>query len=164
MPDSIVKEALREVEPLGIDETVGRAARRVVDTELPALPAVDENGKFAGIFGEREFMSALFPGYFAELSSSAMISRSMDEAIDRRLECAAEPIRNYLTDDAVLVEDDFSDTQLAELFLHHRVLVIPIATSGRVHAVVTRHDYFHALVARFVRRASGSNEVPDEAL
>ena len=48
-----------------------------------------------------------------------------------------------------MVEDDYSDTQLAELFLHHRVLIIPIATDGRVHAVVTRRDFFRALVARF---------------
>ena len=162
MPDSIVKEAIREVDPLNVDDTVGTAARRVVETGLPALPAVDDHGKFAGIFGEREFMAALFPGYFKELSSSAMISRSMDEAIDRRIECAEEPIRGYLTEDAVVVEDEYSDTQLAELFLHHRVLVIPIATQGRVHAVVTRQDFFHALVARFIRRASGEHEVPGE--
>ena len=30
-----------------------------------------------------------------------------------------------------MVEDDYSDTQLAETFLHHRVLVVPIATAGR---------------------------------
>ena len=148
MPDSIVKEALREIEPLAIADSVGRAARRVVETGLPALPAVDENGRFAGIFGEREFMGALFPGYVAELSSSAMISRSMDDAIDRRLECATESIRKYLTKDAVLVEDDYSDTQLAEIFIHHRVLIVPIATKGRVHAVVTRNDFFQALAAK----------------
>jgi CBS domain-containing protein len=161
MPDSIVKEALREIEPLSADESVGRAAQLVADAGLPALPAVEGDDKFAGIFGEREFMAALFPGYVAELSSSAMISRSMDDAIDRRLDCAIEPIRKYLTKDAVLVEDDYSDTQLAELFLHHRVLVIPIATSGRIHAVVTRQDFFHALVNRFIRRVSDSDDVPD---
>jgi predicted transcriptional regulator len=154
MPDSIVKAALREIDPLGADDEVGTAARRVVQAGLPALPAVESDGTFAGIFGEREFMAALFPGYVAELSSSAMISRSMDEAIDRRAECALEPIRKYLTADAVLVEDDYSDTQLAELFLHHRVLVIPIATMGRIHAVITRQDFFHALVGRFVSRVA----------
>jgi CBS domain-containing protein len=160
MPDSIVKEALREIEPLSVEDRIGTAARRVVEEGLPALPALDAKGKFAGIFGEREFMAAIFPGYVGELSSSAMISRSMDEAIDRRLEAANEPIAGYLTKDAVLVEDDFSDTQLAELFLHHRVLVIPIATNGRVHALVTRQDFFHELVRRFVRRATESHESP----
>ena len=161
MPDSIVKEALREIEPLSADDLVGPAAKRVVETGLPALPAVESDGRFAGIFGEREFMAALFPGYVSELSSSAMISRNMDEAIDRRLECSQEPIRKYLTTDAVLVGDDYSDTQLAELFLHHRVLVIPIAQAGRIHAVVTRQDFFQALVRRFVERAADSDEVPD---
>jgi hypothetical protein len=28
-------------------------------------------------------------------------------------------------------------------------LIVPIATGGRVHAVVTRHDFFCALVERF---------------
>lgn len=161
MPDSIVKESLREIEPLSADDLIGPAAQRVLEAGLPALPAVEPDGKFAGIFGEREFMAALFPGYVSELSSSAMISRSMDEAIDRRLECAREPIRNYLTEDAVVVGDDYSDTQLAELFLHHRVLVIPIATSGRIHAIVTRQDFFHELVKRFVRRAIDSDTVPE---
>jgi hypothetical protein len=78
-----------------------------------------------------------------------MVSRSVDETIERRSDCREEPVRSYLTTDHVLVEDDFSDTQLTELFLHHRVLIIPIATRGRVHAVVTRHDFFCSLVERF---------------
>jgi CBS domain-containing protein len=148
MPDSYAKATLREIEPLGADEPVGAAARRVVDAELPALPAVDEYGSFVGIFGEREFMAAMFPAYVGTLASSRMISRSIDDTIERRAECRDEPIREYLTTDHVLVEDDYSDTQLAELFLHHRVLIIPIATEGRVHAVVTRNDFFRALTRR----------------
>jgi CBS domain-containing protein len=147
--DSIVKSTLREIEPLEADELIGPAARRVIAEGLPALPAVEPDGSFAGIFGEREFLAALFPGYVAELASAAMISRSADETIERRSHCAEEPIRRYLTTDHVVVEDTYSDTQLAELFLHHRVLIVPIATDGRVHAVVTRHDFFAALVDRF---------------
>ncbi|HWO16330.1 MAG TPA: CBS domain-containing protein [Solirubrobacterales bacterium] len=149
MPDSIVNQALREIEPLKADELIGPAARRVIDAELPALPAIEADGRFAGIFGEREFMAALFPGYVGELASAAMVSRSVDETIERRSQCAEEPIRRYLTTDHVVVEDEYSDTQLAELFLHHRVLIVPIATQGKIHAVVTRHDFFKALVDRF---------------
>jgi CBS domain-containing protein len=148
MPDSIVKSTLTEINPLSIDETVLAAAHKVVDAGLPGLPVVDGEGKFAGIFGERELMAAMFPGYVGTLTSARMISRSIDETIERRAECSREAIGKYLTTDHVLVEDDYSDTQLAELFLHHRVLVIPIATEGRVHAVVTRNDFFRALVGR----------------
>lgn len=150
MPDSIVKTTLREIEPLSVGDTVGVAIRRLLDERLPALPAVDEEGKYAGIFGEREFMRALFPGYVDTLKSAAMVSRSIDETIERRESCSAEPIESYLTTDHVLVKDEFSDTQLAELFLHHRILIVPIATDGRVHALITRKDFFTELAERFV--------------
>ncbi|HVY77490.1 MAG TPA: CBS domain-containing protein [Solirubrobacterales bacterium] len=149
MPDSIVKSTLREVEPLDADEPIGPAARRVIAAGLPALPAVERDGRFAGIFGEREFMAALFPGYVGELASAAMVSRSVDETIERRSHCATEPVRRWLTTDHVVVEDTYSDTQLAEIFLHHRVLVVPIASGGRIHAVLTRSDFFAELVSRF---------------
>jgi CBS domain-containing protein len=149
MPNSIIRQAQQEIEPLGADEPIGRAARRVIAEGLPALPAVEADGRFLGIFGEREFMQALFPGYVGELASAAMVSRSVDETIERRADCSEQPVRNWLTTDHILVEDDFSDTQLAEIFIHHRVLIVPIATEGRVHAVVTRGDFFRELVSRF---------------
>lgn len=148
MPDSIVKATLQEVTPLAADEPIGRAARKVMEADLPALPVVDGKGAFAGIFGEREFMAALFPAYVGTLASAAMLSRNMDETIERRESCREEPVRDYMTTDRVLVEDNYADTQLAEIFLHHRVLIVPIATAGRVHAVVTRNDFFRALAEK----------------
>lgn len=151
MKDSIVKSTLREIEPLAIDDTIQQAARRMIETDLPALPVAKPDGSFAGIFGEREFMTALFPGYVGTLRSAAMISRSIDETIERREGCAQEPVGAYLTTDHVVVRDEYSDTQLAELFLHHRILIVPIATEGKVHALVTRNDFFRALAERVAR-------------
>jgi len=155
MPDSIVRSVIREVDPLATATPVGRAARLVLESGLPALPAVEEDGRFAGIFGEREFMTALFPGYVGELASAAMVRRSIDEVIDRRLDCRDEPIRTYLTVEPIAVEDDYSDTRLAEIFIHHRVLVVPVATAGRVHGVVTRSDFFAELLGKFEAAPGG---------
>jgi CBS domain-containing protein len=152
MPGSIATAVMRPVEPLDADELIAAAAARVIESGLPALPAVEQDESFAGVFGEREFMAALFPGYFESLGSTRMISRQMDETIERRLGCASEPIRRYLTTDQVVVEDEFSDAQLAELFLHHRVLIIPIAENGTIRGVVTRHDFFQGLLRRFLDR------------
>ena len=148
MPDSIIKATIIEVEPLEAGDTVASATKRVIDLGLPALPVVEEDGSFAGIFGEREFMAAFFPGYVGTLASARMVSRDVEASIERRLTCRDESIREYLTTDHVLVEDDYADTHVAELFLHHRVLIIPVATKGKVHAVVTRNDFFKALAAK----------------
>lgn len=145
MADQIVRSVIREVKPLKTSDPVGYAARLVIESGLPALPVVDDKGVYAGLFGEREFMTAVFPGYVGTLMSARMIRRSLDETIERRIGSQEEPIKAYLTTDPVLVEDDYADTQLAETFLHHRVMVVPIATEGKVHAVVPRSDFFQAL-------------------
>ncbi len=153
MPDSIVRATIREITPLVTTDRIGAATRRLIAEELPALPAVDAQGRFAGIFGEREFMTALFPGYVDTLGSAAMVRRSIDETIDRRSGCWELPIGAHLTTDHVVVEDEYSDTQLAEIFLHHRVLIAPIATRGRVHALVTRGEFFRALADKVLSSA-----------
>jgi CBS-domain-containing membrane protein len=150
MPDSLVKAVIREIEPLRASDSIASATKKVIDADLPALPVVDDEGRFAGIYGEREFMGAFFPGYVNTLTSARMVSRSMDESIDRRLSCREEAISEYMTTDHVLVEDDFSDTHVAELFLHHRVLIIPVATGGKVHAVITRNEFFRQMAARVI--------------
>ena len=48
------------------------------------------------------------------------------------------------------VGTDFSDAQLAEIFIHHRVLLVPVLDDGRVTGVITRSDFFRALAERFL--------------
>jgi CBS domain-containing protein len=50
------------------------------------------------------------------------------------------------------VGPDYSDAQLAETFLHHRVLIIPVIEDRRVAGIVTRTDFFQALAKRFLER------------
>ena len=56
---------------LHVDDTIETAVGRLVESQLSALPVVDQRERFVGVFGEREFMSALFPGYLGQLSSGA---------------------------------------------------------------------------------------------
>jgi CBS domain-containing protein len=102
-----------------------------------------------GIFGEREFIGALFPGYLKELGYAGFVPRSLDTALDKRIVCADEPVRDYMNTEHIDVGEDFSDTELAEIFLHHRVLIIPIVDQGRVSGIVTRADFFRELAQRW---------------
>jgi CBS domain-containing protein len=52
----------------------------------------------------------------------------------------------------VSVPEDFSDVGLAEIFLHHRVLVIPVERAGRPIGIVTRTAFFRHLAERFLAR------------
>jgi CBS domain-containing protein len=149
-PRSISGHVLRDAEAVPSGASVETAVRAVHDSGLPALPVVDDRGHYAGIFGEREFMSALFPGYVSELKSAAFLSRSLDDALEKRETCRMEPVDRYMNTEHVEVGPDFGDTQVAETFLHHRVLLVPVVDDGRLIGVVTRRDFFRALAERFL--------------
>jgi hypothetical protein len=55
--------------------------------------------------------------------------------------------------DHVAVDEDFSDVGLAEVFLHHRVLVVPVERDRRPLGVITRTAFFGHLAERFLQRA-----------
>ena len=48
----------------------------------------------------------------------------------------------------IAVDDDFSDVQIAETFLHHRVLIIPVVKDRQVSGVITRSDFFRRIAER----------------
>lgn len=148
MADRIINSIIREVTPLHGNDPVGSAGRRVVKSGLPALPVTDQDGRYLGLFGEREYMTAIFPGYVGTLMTARMIRRSLDDALEPRMDTHEKPILPYLTTDPILLEDDYSDAELAETFIHHRVIVVPIATEGHVHSVVTRAEFFLELYGR----------------
>ena len=151
-PDTVGRAAVREVPKLGVDENVSNALRVMLEAEVPALPVVEANGDFHGIFGEREFINALLPGYFGALRSAAFVPHAIDDVIDRRIECGRDPVSKYANTEHVDVGPDYSDAQLAEIFIHHRVLIIPIVEDHRVVGIVTRRDFFQALARRFLER------------
>ena len=149
-PRSISDLVVQSPALLRASDTVEAAVRQVLDAQLPALPVVSEDERFAGIFGEREFMEALFPGYLKQLKGARFLTRSLDEALEKRDSCRLETIERYMNTEHVDVGPDFSDTHIAEVFLHHRVLVVPVVADGRVEGLITRRDFFRVLGERFL--------------
>ncbi len=149
-PQRIASTVRREVPLLAREMPLREAVAAIIDADAPALPVVDGDGTLIGIFGEREFIAAFFPGYLTTLGYAGFVPRSLDEALQKRAACADEPVAKHANTDHIDVGEDFSDTQLGEIFLHHRVLIVPIVDAGRVTGVVTREDFFRALAGRFL--------------
>jgi CBS domain-containing protein len=148
-PQRIASNVRREVPLLRDDERLREAVSQIIEADMPALPVVDGDGRLVGIFGEREFIGALFPGYLGQLGYAGFVPRSLDAALEKRAACAAEAVREYMNTDHIDVGEDFSDMELAEIFLHHRVLIVPIVDGGRVTGIVTRADFVRGLAERW---------------
>lgn len=147
-PRSVRDSLLREAPVLGAEDRIAHAVRALLDSGLPALPVVDRSGRLCGIFGEREFMGALFPGYLKELRYAGFVPRALEAALEKRAGCRAEPVSRHMNTEHIDVGPDFSDAQVAEIFLHHRVLLVPVADQRRPIGVITRSDFFRALAER----------------
>ncbi len=149
-PRAVADSLVRDSPVLATDDPVQEAVRRVLVSQLPALPVADRDRRLRGIFGEREFFGALFPGYLGELKYAGFVPRALETALDKRAACRHEPVRTHMNTEHVEVGTDFSDAQVAETFLHHRVLILPVVDDGRVIGVITRSDFFRAVADRFL--------------
>ena len=150
MARDITDVVTRDVPLLRASQTVRDAVALALEADLPALPVVDEEGRFTGVFGEREFMEALFPGYLGKLKGAGFVTRSIEDVLEKRQSCATETVGQYMNAEHVEVDSDFSDVRVAEVFLHHRVLIVPVIEDGRVAGVITRRDFFRTLAERFL--------------
>jgi CBS domain-containing protein len=150
MSPTTTADAIRRQCPLlRADQDLRSAVREIVDADMPGLPVIDGNDTLVGLFGEREFIGALLPGYVGELSYAAFVPGTLDEVLEQRA-CALEPVRKHMNTEHVDIALDSSDVQIAETFLHHRVLLLPVVDDGRVVGVVTRNDFFAALARRML--------------
>jgi CBS domain-containing protein len=149
-PRTVSQAIVREVPCVPEAASVEQAVAAVRRSGLPGLPVVDEEGRLVGVFGEREFMEALFPGWVKELRYAAFVPKSLDDAIEERSACRTEPVARYMNTEHIDVATDASDVQVAEVFLHHRVLLAPVTDRGRVVGAIMRSEFFAALADRFL--------------
>ena len=155
-PNTLTDPLLREVPTLTASEPLERR-RAERDRQRPAgAPRRRRRREYCGIFGEREFITAVFPGYLGELKHAGFVPRSLESALEKRAGCKREPVRDWMNTEHVDVGPDFSDAQVAEIFLHHRVLLVPVVEDRRVIGVITRNDFFRALAERVLETPPGS--------
>ena len=76
---------------------------------------------------------------------------SLDEALEKRQTCRAEPVAQHMNTEHVDVGTDYSDAQVAETFLHHRVLIVPVTDDGPG----ARRDHAQRTSSARSRSASG---------
>ena len=96
-PRTVSDPLLQDAPLLHVGDTVGHAVRKLLETDLPALPVVDERERLHGIFGEREFLAAVFPGYLDILKYAGFVKRSLEDALEKRRECRSEPVAKWVS-------------------------------------------------------------------
>ena len=145
-----LSDLVRDAPVISADDSVAAAMRKVLDSGLPALAVVNAEGRVKGLFGEQEFLGALFPAYFKDLSGAGFVRRSLDEALETRA-CRDEPVSEHMCRDRLDVPTDFSAAHVAERFLHHPVPVVPVVDEDdRPVGLIRRRDFTRRLAERLL--------------
>lgn len=149
-----VVRLLRRVRPLGLDTTIGEAARRIAETGC-GLPVVDDAGRLVGYLGERALLRAITPGYLRELRDTEFFTRDLSVLGRWVREGAGSLVADHMTESTAFVRIDDSETHAAELFLHHAVRALPVVDDDEVIGVLRLGDLIDDLMQSVTAPESG---------
>jgi CBS domain-containing protein len=106
------------------------AAEALFRAEVSAIAVVDGVGRVRGVFGERDVLRAVFPGYIRELRHTSFLPDDQAGLDQRRREVADRPVVDFARAVDVLSADE-SETHAAERFLHAAESALPVVDAGR---------------------------------
>jgi CBS domain-containing protein len=116
------------------------------NSELPAVPVDDEEGKLIGFISEKDLIKAALPGYFEMLHSTSFIP-DMNQLSKKLNQIADDPIEKYMHSDVVCVREDDDDLQAADLIIRKNVKSLPVVDNeGRLVGVIKRIDLLRHLL------------------
>ena len=131
-------------------ESVAKAMRMLLENRLLGLPAVDETGRYVGMFLRSRLVALLLPNIvqleeripeIGRLIEVGFMSDTLDDAHERFNRVAKDPVGKYLTTDTPVLRRD-TPVMSAVLFLYRTRSYLPVVdeASGQLVGVVSTWD------------------------
>ena len=131
-------------------ESVARAMRMLLDNRLLGLPAIDDSGRYLGMFLRSRLVALLLPNIvqleeripeIGRLIEVGFMSDTLDDAHERFNRVANDPVGKYLTTDTPVLRRD-TPVMNAVLFLYRTRSYLPVVdeASGQLIGVVSTWD------------------------
>ena len=128
------------------DETLGQAARFMLDHDIRALPVVDEGGALLGIVTHAELLRHLIPDYLQKTKSGKFRAITPAQAQRGVGDPRAMPVREVMARSVLCLSEDQSLTEVANLMNSKNVDRFPVVREGKVVGFLTRADLVRKLV------------------
>lgn len=107
----------RNIVTLHQDAPVGEAIRALLDREISGVPVVDDDERLVGIITEFQLMEAIYA-----------------PEVKHRL------VRDLMTRDVLTVGENAFLSDVASMFVLHRIRRIPVLRGDRLVGIVARRD------------------------
>ncbi len=130
------------------DDTVGEAARLMLDHDVSALPVVDDAGSLVGILSHADFglhpRHRPMPHNVYTLLGSTTTPRHLEE-VSRRV--SGKPVRDVMRRKVITTTVDAPIAQVTELITRNQIHRIPVMDGARLAGIITRHDFLKLIAA-----------------
>ncbi|AMV47714.1 CBS domain-containing protein [Paraburkholderia caribensis] len=130
------------------DMTVQEAARTLAEQHISGMPVVDEKGGLVGMITEGDLL------HRAEIGTGMPKRAWWLDLLASTRELASEYVREHshkvsdlMTTAVVVVDEDTSVGEIAELLERHRIKRVPVVKDGRITGLVSRANLIRALAS-----------------
>lgn len=141
--DSMLREQIQDaiIDASVSDTATYEEALKVLhESGLPAIAVLGDEGAVVGLFGAKEVLRGLFPGYLDELKHSAFISDDLPGLQEHLREVATEPVTDYMTEPLV-VDTDTSAIHIAEQIVHSDIRALALTENGQFIGMLGAHRF-----------------------
>jgi CBS domain-containing protein len=124
------------------DDTVGEAARLMLERNISCLPVVDESGQLVGILTHTDF--GLHPKYqplvdnLYSLLGSSTTPQHIEEVSQKVSSKLAKDVMNH---PVITVQEDASIEEVTELMLRQEIHRLPVMRGSQLVGIITSHDF-----------------------
>ncbi len=130
-------------------DTVGEAARRLLEDRVSDVPVVDAAGAFVGMFKLDRLFEILLPKAALldyGMPDLAFVSDTIDELRERMRAIESKPVREYVVAPDNVVRPDTSPLEIVMLlYKGHNAIPVIDPDSDRLVGMVTARDVLAAL-------------------
>lgn len=135
---------------VGPDATLDEVAQLMLQHQIGAIPVVDADGRLLGIIREEDFLAQERPIPFSAFRAPHLFGhwvgdRGLEEIYAEARRLTAGKVAHV---PEVVVTEDTTLTQLAQLMTEHDVRHVPVVRDGKLVGIVTRHDVLKAVAQR----------------
>jgi CBS-domain-containing membrane protein len=116
--------------------TFAEASEVLHDSTLPAIAVLKDDHTVVGLFGAKELIRGIFPGYLSELRHRISIPDDLPGMAAHVAEVGVESVTEYMVEPHTVDIDTTSAVNIAEDLLHSDIRAVAVLEDGRYIGVI----------------------------
>lgn len=134
---------ITDIRSLSPELTAREALYKILEQHISGLPVIDENGKLAGMFTEKDILSYILPSYVGQVGKF-MYGENPKAVLSKLISLGKISVKDIMRKEVVTINEDAPLAEAARIILTQQARRIPVVKEGRVIGIIAREDILKA--------------------